>query len=555
VTAAMRTTFPVSEPAAFACDGGTRVRRAGAPLVIAIVSAARGVGRTTATTNLAAGLGASGQKVLVLDADHAHPRVAELLGVAHDRDIGHLFAAQCEAAKVIVPGPPGVHIVAGRVRPHDQGGNSSSRYAALMWALDSMPQQVDVLLIDTAADPGPGVALLARAAHQVIVVVDETTDSLSSSAGLIAMLSRESAIDHFMILANQIRTPSAGEALLERLQRVCDERSNIVLEYAGGIPRDGAVQRAAHAGRSVLEAEPTSRASRAFQALATRVGRWSRPSGPRGQFEFFLEQLVSAGTLSSPAAGPQDRPAIDPLQTMEALVRQHAPLVKRIACYLLRRLPREVEVEDLMQVGMISLLQAAKSHKSQNNSSLETYAGIRIRGAMLDYLRKSDWGPRSLRRRQRTIERAKHRLQCTQGATPKSTDVAAAIGMPVAAYHRILRDLSMSRFATLDDLGPALDESMADKILDDWVDPSVEIERQQRDRAIAAAVESLSEPDRTVVLLYYRDELLLREIGDRLGVSESRASQLRRQAVTRLRARIGRDSRNADAVRPVYGSG
>jgi len=216
----------------------------------------------------------------------------------------------------------------------------------------------------------------------------------------------------------------------------------------------------------------------------------------------------------------------------DALVARHAELVKRIAYHLAGRLPPSVEVDDLIQAGMIGLLEAAAHYSSDRGASFETYAGIRIRGAMIDALRKLDWAPRSVHRRAREAAAAMRTIEEREGREARDAEVAEAMGVPLDEYNRILQDAAVCQVTSLDDSVGATD------VPDQSTDPGEETEHGALRTAMATAIANLPERERLVMSLYYDEELNLKEIGAVLGVSESRVCQIHGQALVRLRARM-----------------
>lgn len=222
------------------------------------------------------------------------------------------------------------------------------------------------------------------------------------------------------------------------------------------------------------------------------------------------------------------------------LIEQYAPLVKRIAYHLLARLPASVQLDDLMQAGMIGLLEAAGKYNAEKGASFETYAGIRIRGAMLDEVRKGDWAPRSVHRNSRMVSDAIRVVEARTGRDARDQEVAAELKVSLEEYYGLLGDTLGSRLFSFDDLFQAGEHAdLGDDSDSVHSEPFRSLEDERFQRALAEAIESLPEREKLVLSLYYDEELNLKEIGQVLGVSESRVSQLHSQCAARLRARLG----------------
>ncbi|MDG9668344.1 RNA polymerase sigma factor FliA [Hahella sp. HN01] len=221
----------------------------------------------------------------------------------------------------------------------------------------------------------------------------------------------------------------------------------------------------------------------------------------------------------------------------DTLVRQYAPLVKRIAHHLIARLPASVQVDDLIQAGMIGLLEAAQKYDASKGAKFETYAGIRIRGAMVDEIRKGDWVPRSVHRNARNIADAIHTIEARTGRDASDAEVAAELGIPLEQYHASLRDASSGKLFSLEELGVHGEGGSDDETLT-TDNPLSDIEQNAFLEKLSAAIDGLPEREKLVLSLYYDEELNLKEIGQVLSVSESRVSQIHSQATLRLRSRL-----------------
>lgn len=235
--------------------------------------------------------------------------------------------------------------------------------------------------------------------------------------------------------------------------------------------------------------------------------------------------------------GVQAYAAAAPSVDMDTLVRQHAELVKRIAYHLAGRLPPQVEVADLMQSGMLGLLEAAQNYTAGRGASFETFAGIRIRGAMLDALRKLDWAPRSVHRKARAAAAAMRDAEASLGHEASDSDVAARMGVGLNEYHRIVQDALGCQLLRLNDSEDG-EESTLDRLADGGPNPFEQTEEIERRAAVIAAIERLPERERLVLSLYYEQEMNLKEIGAVLNVTESRVCQLHGQALVRLKSRL-----------------
>ena len=221
------------------------------------------------------------------------------------------------------------------------------------------------------------------------------------------------------------------------------------------------------------------------------------------------------------------------LQAKDAgeLVAKHAPLVKRIAYHLLAKLPDTVLVEDLIQAGMLGLLEASNNFSDSHGASFTTYAGIRIRGAMLDDVRRNDWTPRSVHRKAREITKVMQKIEQKTGRDARDTEIAELLEITLDDYHKILNDSSCCRLFSTNDLQGDNDRSTSENILENINEADFRV-------ALINEIAGLPERERLVISMYYDDELNLKEIGKILNVSESRACQINNQAMLRLKSRL-----------------
>ncbi len=222
----------------------------------------------------------------------------------------------------------------------------------------------------------------------------------------------------------------------------------------------------------------------------------------------------------------------------ERLVSQYAPLVKRIAYHLMARLPASVQVDDLVQNGMIGLLDALGRFEEGLGAQFETYAVQRVRGAMLDGLRENDWLPRGLRKEMRRVEVAIQKLEHEQGRQPSESELATALDMPLADYQKLLQEARGHQLVYLEDMSGEDEDYLDRHAAGISLDPLAIIEESDMRAALVTAIGNLPEREKLMMALYYEQDLNLREIGEVMGVTESRVCQLHSQAVARLRVAV-----------------
>ncbi len=213
------------------------------------------------------------------------------------------------------------------------------------------------------------------------------------------------------------------------------------------------------------------------------------------------------------------------------LIRNYAGLVKRLAHQLMARLPNSVQLDDLIQSGMIGLLESASKFDGTRGASFETYASIRIRGSMLDEVRRGDWTPRSVHRNARRVAQAVRVVEASKGREAKVKEIADVMGVPLDEYFRILKDASSIRLFSYEDLAENSDRAE----LADGAALSEHYENQEFRERLVETIGNLPDREKLVLSLYYDEELNLKEIGAVIGVSESRVSQILSQTTFRLR--------------------
>ena len=222
------------------------------------------------------------------------------------------------------------------------------------------------------------------------------------------------------------------------------------------------------------------------------------------------------------------------------LLKDHAPLVKKLAHQMKAKLPPSVEVDDLIQAGMIGLLDAVNRYEETHGAQFETYAVQRIRGAMLDELRSSDWMPRSMRQNMRKIEVAMNQLQQRLGRSPNESEVAKQLKLSLAEYQDLLTDGGGHQLVYYEDFhdGDGNEHFLDRYCTDEGNDPLKALMNTGFRQAVIDAILALPDREKILMGLYYEQEMNLKEIGAVMGVSESRVCQLHSQAIARMRATL-----------------
>jgi RNA polymerase sigma factor for flagellar operon FliA len=225
---------------------------------------------------------------------------------------------------------------------------------------------------------------------------------------------------------------------------------------------------------------------------------------------------------------------------VDAMLRQYSPLVRRLAHQMIAKLPANVEIDDLIQVGMIGLTDALTRFDAGQGVQFETFATQRIRGAMLDELRGADWLSRGTRKQQRDIESAVHRLEQRLGRAPHESEIAKEMGMELGDYQEMLGKVRGTQLIYLEDMsGEDGDNDFLDRhVTDEGNDPLSLLQDHRMRHALVEAIKNLPEREQYVMSMYYEQDMNLKEIAAVLGVTESRVCQLHSQSIARLRVKL-----------------
>lgn len=220
----------------------------------------------------------------------------------------------------------------------------------------------------------------------------------------------------------------------------------------------------------------------------------------------------------------------------DQLIIEHIGLVKRIAYHLAARLPSNVQVDDLIQSGMLGLIEASRHYDPSQGASFETYAGIRVRGAMLDDVRHADWSPRSLHRKMRQVREVVHAIENETGRDARDQEVAERLEISLDEFYVIKRDSANAQILSLDQSED--DPGYQNRLRASHGDPFEDLHKSHFKTSLAKVIASLSEREQMVMSLYYNEELNLKEIGEVLEISESRVSQIHGQALKNIRSKM-----------------
>ncbi|WP_111640550.1 MinD/ParA family protein [Marinimicrobium alkaliphilum] len=260
--------------------------------VIAVSGGKGGVGKSNISVNLSIALAGLRRRVVLMDADLGLANVDVLLGVKARHNIMDVLEHGMSLSEILVPGPGGIRIVPAASGVQRLSALSNREHAGLINAFNDLSDQMDVLVIDTAAGISETVISFVRASNEVIVVVCDEPSSITDAYALIKVLSTEHGMQRFRVVANMTRTKNEGQALFNKLSSVCDRFLDVTLQYVGGVPFDENVRKAVQRQRALIDYAPQSKAAQAMRALAEEVVRWPLPAGPSGRLEFFVERLL-----------------------------------------------------------------------------------------------------------------------------------------------------------------------------------------------------------------------------------------------------------------------
>lgn len=262
--------------------------------VIAVTGGKGGVGKSNISINIGVCLAEMGRRVALMDADLGLANLDVLLGLRPKHNIEDVLAGDCTLQEILLTGPAGIKVIPASSGTQRMTTLGAMEHAGLIHAFSEISENIDVLIVDTAAGISDSVISFVRAAQEVLVVVCDEPSSITDAYALIKILNKDYGVDRFRVVANMTRTNQEGRNLYNKLTQVADRFLDVTLQYVGGVPFDESVRKAVQRQRSVVELSPNSKAARAYKELAEKIDLWPLPSSPRGHLEFFVERLVQA---------------------------------------------------------------------------------------------------------------------------------------------------------------------------------------------------------------------------------------------------------------------
>ncbi len=276
-------------------DQATGLRRMVNPTpvrVIAVTGGKGGVGKTNISVNLGVAWAELGRRVMLLDADLGLANIDVVLGLHAEHNLSHVMSGERTLEEIMVTGPKGMKVIPGASGMQHMAELSPAEHAGLIHAFSEVANDVDILLIDTAAGISDLVVSFSRAAQEQIVVVCDEPASITDAYAIIKLLNREHGVSRFRILANMVKTVQEGRDLYNKMCRVTDQYLDVMLTYMGSVPYDEQLRKAVKSQKPVVEAYPRARASQAFKNLARKADNWPVPTGVSGDLQFFVERLI-----------------------------------------------------------------------------------------------------------------------------------------------------------------------------------------------------------------------------------------------------------------------
>lgn len=264
--------------------------------VIAITGGKGGVGKSNVSINLSLALSQLQRRVMLLDGDLGLANIDVLLGIKAKKTIADVLSGECDLRDILVNGPGGIKIVPAASGVQHMAALTPQQHGALIQAFSYLGDQLDVLMIDTAAGISDTVVSFVSAAQEILVVVCDEPSSITDAYALIKLLNKDYNIQRVRVISNMVASAKEGQLLFNKLRHVCERFLDITMQYSGAIPFDENVRKAVQKQKPVLEYAPRTKASLAYKQIASKIQEWPLSSSPRGHLEFFVEQLLQQQT-------------------------------------------------------------------------------------------------------------------------------------------------------------------------------------------------------------------------------------------------------------------
>lgn len=274
-------------------DGLRRMNQGHPVKVIAVSSGKGGVGKTNISVNLGVSLSKQGKKVMIMDADLGLANIDIMLGLHPRFNISHVLSGERELSEIIVDGPAGLRIIPASSGVSTMAGLNNAENAGIIRAFSDLTEQVDVLIIDTAAGIDNSVVNFCKASHEVVVVVCDEPASITDAYALIKVLNKEHNLIKFRVLANMAHNMQEGRMLFNKILMVTDKFLDVSLDFLGAVPYDAHLKKAVQKQMPVTLAYPGCEAAKSFVQMSQKVNKWPAAKGSGGQLEFFVERLIA----------------------------------------------------------------------------------------------------------------------------------------------------------------------------------------------------------------------------------------------------------------------
>jgi flagellar biosynthesis protein FlhG len=276
--------------------------------VLAITGGKGGVGKTNVAVNVSLALAGEGKRVILMDADLGLANVDIQLGLKPDRTLQEVLSGECSLRDILITTPGGVKVIPAASGVQSLTQLSSQSHAGIIQAFSELDEPLDILVIDTAAGISDSVVSFVRAAQEVMVVVCDEPSSITDAYALVKLLSRDYGMTRFRVLANMTRSPGEGKALFSKFVKVAERFLDVSLQYAGDIPWDESVRKAAQRQRAAIEAYPNSKCAAAYRRVAREIAQWPVNRQASGRLEFFFERLLMNGDGTDLVRAPVGSP-------------------------------------------------------------------------------------------------------------------------------------------------------------------------------------------------------------------------------------------------------